>query len=417
MNIRKRFCSAALASCLVLAIPMQSMAALSDYDGETAARLQDNKMEFDELQNLIKEYNPSIINARNELKSAENDKNAVVGGFQSDIEDLKSTLNDLKDQRKELKSSAKENHAENSPEYQFALAQLNAAIAQIEGGYDDKGNKVSGALDQLSKGSNSYRKNVDKGLEKGEKAMDTPIRQMTQATEGLMITYNSLIDTQATLNKSIELYEVLLESTKRQVSLGLGTETDILSAESDLMGMRSSADKVDQAVIQLRSQLCSLTGWAADANPEIGGIPAADVSKIAAMDLSSDTVKAIKNNQTLMGTRHASSGKTTAGVKNKALNVNEQEQKLTIEMQRLYNEVQAKKLAYDAGTAAFEKAKIAKNGADVQYRSGIISRVQYLATELQYVQAEGTWKAADNGLFQAILNYEWAVDGFAAIPD
>ena len=46
----KSLMSAALAACMVLNVPMSAWAALSDYDEETAARLQDNKLEFDEIE-------------------------------------------------------------------------------------------------------------------------------------------------------------------------------------------------------------------------------------------------------------------------------------------------------------------------------------------------------------------------------
>ena len=47
----------ALAGTLLAGGSFSSWAKLSDYDAETAARLQDDKLEYDELENLIREYN------------------------------------------------------------------------------------------------------------------------------------------------------------------------------------------------------------------------------------------------------------------------------------------------------------------------------------------------------------------------
>ena len=44
------------------------------------------------------------------------------------------------------------------------------------------------------------------------------------------------------------------------------------------------------------------------------------------------------------------------------------------------------------------------------------SKLQYLGAEVQYYQAEGARKSADTALLQAMLDYDWAVQGFVSVP-
>ena len=46
----------------------------------------------------------------------------------------------------------------------------------------------------------------------------------------------------------------------------------------------------------------------------------------------------------------------------------------------------------------------------------MLSRLQYLVAEAQFYQAEGASKSADTALLQAMLDYDWAVQGYVSIP-
>ena len=50
-----------LAAVMTAAVPMQTFGASTDYDADTWARLQDNTMEYSEIENLVVEYNPMYL--------------------------------------------------------------------------------------------------------------------------------------------------------------------------------------------------------------------------------------------------------------------------------------------------------------------------------------------------------------------
>lgn len=387
----------ALAGALTFTGPSAAWAKLSDYDAETAARLQDNNLEYDELENLIREYNPEISYAYSQLEFNEDDTASTVRAVRNDIED-----NDYKDLVKTLKQQKKQLEAmPDSEEKAKALLELNTTIKGLEG---------------LISAPASTTKATDKQLEKARKQLDTGVKSALKGTQTLMISYDNLRAQVQTLEKVVELQKEALEAAKLQAGLGIATDTGVLQAQSDLLSSQSQLDNLRNLAGNLRTQLCLLTGWKADSVPEIGSVPVADPSKIASIDLTADIQKAIGNNQTLISQRHASSTKSTAAIDNRLKNIDVSEQQLTVEMQRLYQVMQQKKILNDAAETAYQKALLAKGAAERQYQLNMLSKLQYLGAEVQYYQAEGARKSADTALLQAMLDYDWAVQGFVSVP-
>lgn len=387
----------ALAGTLAVGGNFSSWAKLSDYDAETAARLQDNKLEYDELENLIKEYNPEISYAYEQLDFSDDDSASTVRKLKDSIEknDYKDTIKTLKEQKKQLESM---------PDFDGKDAALQELNAMIKG------------MESMLEAPSTTTKATDKQLEKARKQIDNGARSALKGTQTLMITYDNLRAQVQTLEKVVELQTQALEAAKLQAGIGMATDAAVLKAQSDLLSSQTQLDNLRNLSNNLRGQLCLLTGWKVDATPEIGSVPPADPSKIDSIDLNADIQKAIGNNQTLISQRHASSGKSTAAIDSRLKNNDVSEQQLTVEMQRLYSVMQQKKLLYDAANTAYQKALLAKEAAERQYDLKMMSRLQYLGAEAQYCQAEGARKSADTALFQAMLDYDWAVQGFVSIP-
>mgnify|MGYP000606314528 CR=1 FL=1 len=92
------------------------------------------------------------------------------------------------------------------------------------------------------------------------------------------------------------------------------------------------------------------------------------------------------------------------------------EQKLTSKMKRLYERCSHKAgNALEQARTGYEKARINKQQADTKYAIGMLSKDEYLMEELDYVQKEADYKAADLALQQAMDTYDWAVLGIADI--
>lgn len=379
-----------LALCTGSGLPFQAYATTvgplgdkveSGYDAETWARLQDNVLEYDEIPNLVHEYN------------------SVVSNIWEDLEETKRTLEanaqELESHRykmERLKETAQEEYdIENLVNYATQEAILKAVASQMD-----------------SASRNMLNRTTTASLQKTE-------NQFVKIAQSLMISYDSLRKQRETLGKLSELYAEQYKLASDKQALGLATPQEVLEAQTNQLSAKSTLASIDGGLLQIRPTLCTMTGWAADASPEVALIPNVDVSRIDAMNLEEDTRKAIGNNSTLISQRTSAKGTSNASINARLDIINEGDQKLTIRMKELYDDVMSKKKAYEAASDGYQGALKSKAGYDRMYQLGLLGKSDYLGTEIAFYQKKAAWETADTSLLLAIETYEWAVKGLTEI--
>ena len=372
----------------IAAAPFSSMAAgplaekvNSGYDEETWARLQDNVLEYDEIPTLVHEYNSTIQQSAKDMGKMQQD-------FLQNAEELESHSRKMEN----LKDSAKD-----------------------EGDYEAYGNyyaqemRLSGTAKAMeSTGKNLMSKKAVASMQQGED-------MITQAAQSLMVTYDSLSKQRGTLVKLQELYDRQYQMMVNRRALGLVTDTDVFKAQTNQLSALSSIQTMDGVLLQLKPKLCTLTGWAADADPVIASIPPVDLSRIESMDLEADTWKAIGNNHTLIEQRHSAQGKTNDGTAARMAYIEEGDQKLTIKMKQLYDDAAAKKTAREAALSGYQSAQQSAASYEHMYGLGLISEADYLGAQISYYQKQAAFENAETDLLLAVETYWWAVKGFTEL--
>jgi len=354
----------------------------SGYDEETWARLQDDTLEYDEVPLLVHEYNSSIQDAWENLEDAR--------------QTLLKNVQELESQQQKMKN-LKES-------------------AQAKGEIDDiivyTGKQM--ALDSTTKSiKNSTLKRLNRkstlsSIQRGED-------QIVKGAQALMISYDSLRKQKDILGHLAELYDAQYQLAVNKQAQGMATEAEVLAAQVNKLSAQSNMNSIDSGLLQMKPSLCTLTGWPADADPEIASIPSVDVSKIDTFNLEADAVKAIGNNTTLMELRRTEAGKTNDGIAARLAAIEEGEQKMVIEMQRLYHDVLAQKAAYESARTGFDSAQKSKDGYERMYQLGLLGKSDYLGAQISFYQKKAAYETADMSLRQAIETYEWAVKGYSDI--
>lgn len=368
------------------------------YDEETWARLQDNVLEYDEISDLVHEYNTTVSNIWEDLEETRQDLIREAEEMQSQKGKMKRNKENAKD---DLKLAAEENPAS---------AEV-AGLTAMVGNYTMQEailEAVGSGLNSSARSSLVSRTTLS-SLTKVE-------NQFVQICQQLMIAYDSLTKQKNTLVKLEELYGEQYRIAQDQRALGLMTDQDVLSARTNQLSAQSTVASIDKALLQLKPTLCTMAGWAADADPELAPIPAVDVTRIDEMDLEADTKKAIGNNSTLISQRTSTKGKTTDGIAARLGVIDEGEQRMAIEMERLYNEVLSQKTAYDGAWDGYQSALKSRDKYERMYQMGMLSRADYLGTEISYYQKKAAWETADTSLLLALETYQWAVMGLAEVP-
>lgn len=354
------------------------------YDEETWNRLQDDVLDYDEVSLLVHECNTSIRETWDDLETA-----------QKNISDTVEELRSQKRKVENLRDSAKKEDDLASYEvYKIELQIMEKTISSVSS---------SGLASVNSKSTLA-------SIQRGED-------QITQTAQSLLISYDTLRQQKVTMEHLQTLYGEQYQLAVNKRALGLVTDTEVLTAQANQLSAQSSIAEIESGMLKLKPTILSLTGWAADANPEIAAIPAVDLTQIDNMDLEADTVKAIGNNTTMMELRRTDAGKTNDGVAARLAKIEEGEQKVTIELKALYDDVAAQKAAYDSALTGYQSAQTSQAGNDRMYSLGMLSKADYLATQVSFYQKEAAYESADTALRLAIETYQWAVRGFLTIDE
>lgn len=353
--------------------------ALAETAEEAAASLQDNVLEYGELQDMIRLYNPAMEQA--------------LASYNDTLEKYAEARAQLKRGQFSVSTDKEEAKDDNDMEDYAYYASEEAIYKSAAASYQDMYERM-----QENSSTSSLRQTE---------------RQMTVAAQALMISYDTMELERETMEKMCQLYEKQYELVQARYQAGMATQADVLSANEQLLDGRSSLETIQESQDEVYRSLCLMVGRETDGSLTIARIPSADTSRIEGYDLEGDTQKAIGNNNALMSERHTSSGGSTSGVNNKKRNVAEGEEKLRIQMESLYSDILRKKQELEAEKTAYEKARQEKNLADTRYSLGMMSQMDYLSAEMAAIQAEADYRAADLALVQAMDTYEWAVLGIA----
>lgn len=361
------------------------------YDAATLSKLQDNVLEYDELALRVREYNPNISEAWRKYGESKED-------YQNMLTELESTYDDSMDNidavLKPLKQAEK------------LMPQLKGTVKQMSSLKSGYHSLVQGIRDTVTNWDTSKRNTSQ--IRQYEK-------QVISGAQSAMIGYNTIVDNKATLETMVDLYQKQCDMYQRMAALGLVNQTDVVSAQTSLIGAKSQLASLQSQEDSVYRTLCLLLGYDPDSGVEIRNLPDFDMSRLDGMNLEADTKKAIGNNYTLIGQRTSAKGETNAQITARLNTIEEGEQKLTIEMQRLYQDVLDKKAAYEAAMTGYEAAEKSNGAAQRQYQNGLLSEMQYVGTQISYNQKKAAKESAELDLWTAMNAYDWGIEGLAAV--
>lgn len=361
------------------------------YDAATLAKLQDNVLEYDELALRVREYNPNISEAWRKYGESKED-------YQNMLTELESTYDDSMDNidavLKPLKQAEK------------LMPQLKGTVKQMSSLKSGYHSLVQGIRDTVTNWDTSKRNTSQ--IRQYEK-------QVISGAQSAMIGYNTIVDNKATLETMVDLYQKQCDMYQRMAALGLVNQTDVVSAQTSLIGAKSQLASLQSQEDSVYRTLCLLLGYDTDSGVEIRNLPDFDMSRLDGMNLEADTKKAIGNNYTLIGQRTSAKGETNAQIAARLNTIEEGEQKLTIEMQRLYQDVLDKKAAYEAAMTGYEAAEKSNGAAQRQYQNGLLSEMQYVGTQISYNQKKAAKESAELDLWTAMNAYDWGIEGLATV--
>lgn len=387
MRIKRRVFAPCLALALAGAAPLGVYGGSPEFarSAEEWARLQDDVLEYDEIEDLVAEYNATV--QTNQL-----DLNEFKKKYGDTKEDVSAKYRDMAD---EIYASVDYPDADD-PTYGYIVASVVMAEVQAK-------NLLQQADDNLEDSEIIYL-----NYKQAEKTLVT-------VAQSNMISYEKGLLQLKQAELARQQAETAMATANTRYANGLATQVDVLNAQEAKMTAERNIESARSSIENVRQKLLVMLGWRFDARPEIRNVPAADVSRIAGMNPQADKETAIGNNYTLKVNKKklANAGsENTIDSLNKTIADNEQ--KIGSSLVTNYQNILTAKLALDQAAAELDLENRNLHSTEINFQQGNASRTELENQQYVVQNKQLALQIADLNLFQAMETYDWSLNGLAS---
>ena len=388
MRKETRFAAAGLVVLLSAAAPAQAWAAATDSPefsrtAEEWARLQDNTLEYDEIADLVHEYNTTVLNNRVSYRDyLGKDRDDVARRYRDAAQELRDNI------------EYPDDPTDTSYATMLMAAQLNETQAK--------------SLEEQADNNVDDSQSIYLQYEMVE-------ANLVLATKLNLIAYNQKLLSNGLTEENRSLLEAQYQVVQVQASVGSATQTDVLNARQALEQLESTSISDAKETQTLKQQICLAAGWNYDADPVFGELPQVDPAQIAAIDLEADKARALENNYTLKISRRQYENSTSSATRENLQNtIRDNEQNIASDITSKYQSLLEAQSSYNL--ALTQQAVEAQTLAAVQQRfqTGAASQLEYLQESYNMSSRNTAVETADLSLLSAWETYQGAVNGLAS---
>ena len=388
MRKETRFAAAGLVVLLSAAAPAQAWAAATDSPefsrtAEEWARLQDNTLEYDEIADLVHEYNTTVLNNRVSYRDyLGKDRDDVARRYRDAAQELRDNI------------EYPDDPTDTSYATMLMAAQLNETQAK--------------SLEEQADNNVDDSQSIYLQYEMVE-------ANLVLATELNLIAYNQKLLSNGLTEENRSLLEAQYQAVQVQASVGSATQTDVLNARQALEQLESTSISDAKETQTLKQQICLAAGWNYDADPVFGELPQVDPAQIAAIDLEADKARALENNYTLKISRRQYENSTSSATRENLQNtIRDNEQNIASDITSKYQSLLEAQSSYNL--ALTQQAVEAQTLAAVQQRfqTGAASQLEYLQESYNMSSRNTAVETAALSLLSAWETYQGAVNGLAS---
>lgn len=381
----KRLAGAVLAAGVITAMPFQAFAQRSPefaYSEEKWATLRDNKLEFDEISDLVHEYNPTVV--QNEIS---------------------------------YKDYLTKNRDDVAQDYYDKANEIYSNISYPDSDDANYGSGVAAAL----RNEQQAKSLMEQGDENTDDQATMRIQydqaeaRLAEQAEGLMITYWTQYYNLDSAKARIAQAKLSCQSEQNRLAAGMSTQAKVLSAKESVSNAEAALVTAESNLASTKESLCLMLGWGYGADVEIAELADPDQSKIAAIDVSADIQTALGNSYAYRLTKTQLTNARTDSVKEK-LSETEKNQKETISnsVKSAYDSLLLAQSGYEQAQSALALQEVSMKSADAKLAAGTITKNTYENQKVSYTTAQVTAQTQKLSLLQAMNDYDWAVNGLAS---
>ena len=345
---------------------------------EEWARLRDNKLEWDEIDGLVNEYNSVVINNNIDLQD-----NAG-----KDAEEIR---NDLLDAAADMDDMASEADSEDGGSMTAATYRMQAEL--------------------LRQSADSNVSDVEV-LSLQYKAVEASV---ADSVRNYFISYHTAIVQKEYDSKQAEIARLAYDTAVNQFNVGMATELDVLSAKEAMQSAEATLISDDSDIASAKRNMMVLCGWKYESDPEIGEMPEFDIEASDDMNVDEDIEKALENNYNYRADQRKLDNAPSVTIREQyEETVKNDREQIAADIKSKAASVRLAKSTYDQALANLDNQKRDLESKRLQASLGTISQKEFSNAELTVSSLENDLKLKEYALFSALTAYNSAVSGTAS---
>lgn len=367
-------------------LPLQAFAQQSPefaYSAEKWAALRDNVLEYDEIADLVHEYNNTVI------------QNSI-------------TYKDEKDDSRD----------DMAQDYYDRANEIYSNIEYPDSDDSSYGSRMAAAL-QNEQSARELMKQGDEAVEDSETrklGYDKAEAELVKQAQTQMISYWSQYYRLDSLRAEKSQAESSYQSEQNRLNAGMTTQSRVLSAREAVSSAEAAIVSAESSLETGKANLCLMLGWGYGTLVELGELPEADLERIAAINAEADTEKALEKNFAYrISTKQLANARTDSVKQKLAQTVKAQQAAIAADVKDRYAGLLLARSNLEQAMQALDLEQTAMNLAEVQIQAGTITRNAYQTRQASFQTAEVTVRTRRLELLQAMVDYDWAVNGLASV--
>lgn len=372
-----------LAICLgVIPLPVYAQSPEFAYPAEKWATLRDNKLEYEEIADLIHEYNNTVV--------------------QNNLE-----YQDYKDQTRD----------DIAQDYYDRAEEIYNNIEYPDTDDSNYGSQMAAALNSKIQADNLMEQG-DESVEDSETVKlgyDQTEASLVQQAQGLMISYWNQYYSLDSLRARKTLAEAGYQSELIRMSAGMSTRSGVLAAKEEVTSAEASILSAESNLENTKQSLCLMLGWNYGTQVEIGELPELSLDEIAAIDVNADITKAQEQSYSIRLTeKRLANARTTKGKDTLTQTLVSQQRTVANSVRSAYDSLVLARSSYEQVVQAYEREQVSMDSAARKYQAGTMAKNAYQNQQASYLAAQVSVQTQKLSLMQAKLSYDWAVAGLAS---
>ena len=364
---------------------------------ERYAQLNDSVIEWDEVEDLVVNWNPTYTKYFNQANASLTEMRGAYEEFNSQMQEQI----DIVDENIELIRAAQNMSGASD-------AGTSALSSQLHSAQNGK-RQILGQLSSTKRSLYYAGATVQNALR--------PVRhQMISVVESLIISYKTLETNRTMVAEQVKLYEELYNMQAAMQNQGLGTAAATQTYFNQLNTAVKTLADIDAGLSQLKKTIAVQCGYDPATEITIADLPAPDVHYLDGRDYEADKKQAVDGNQTVISAGSLGNYEySSVGMELRNMGENEARGKAAAAFDAIRNELERQVILTDSSAASLKKADLTANSSRLKYEMGMVGRAEYEGLRMQQISYQAAARINDLNLHQAIRNYHWALLGVMSV--